>query len=183
MARIASLPPAQTQSPQEHKSSSKLWIVGVVVGPIAGIVLVATIIFFVLRRSKQYNAQQPYSSQTAVATTTSAPPAGNPPFNEAKPQMTQSASAYLGQHSPGLNGSFHTQGWPLSPAPQYSSTPGSPPPPPPGMLPADAKLYHAPLSPVDMPDAAELGGVSAVAAPSSSTGQTFTAELPGGHTR
>ncbi|PVH94780.1 hypothetical protein DM02DRAFT_660761 [Periconia macrospinosa] len=169
--------PASSQSPQDQKSRPKTWIIGAIVGPIAGVALSATILFLLIRR----NNQQPYQSSLPQSGTASmGHPSSVTPFPVAKPQMTQDTpTPYLGQaaqHNP--NHSYHHQhgmpSSPGSPAPQYNALSS---PPPQGVFPVEAKYGHV------MVDAVEMGNMSAVASPASSTAQMHTAELSGEHFR
>jgi LPXTG-motif cell wall-anchored protein len=172
-----------TSSSKEGRNSggaSKAWIAGAVVGPIVGLALIGTLVWFFLRRRKNKGTAPQQGSAAMAPINPSQPPVGVGGFTDAKPQFAQPQQPYPNQSAYGSQGYASP---PLSPSHQYQngaapySAPGSPPPQQPYHGNERKQDYTGAL----MGGASELGGDSIrTTAPSAHTAANMhTAELGG----
>ncbi|CAI6334883.1 unnamed protein product [Periconia digitata] len=94
--------PTQTESPdpqsQEHPSKTpKTWIIGIVVGPLAGISLAVVLLFCLFRR----NRQSPHLPRSGSATMV-------PSQRDAKPHGMAQGTPYVGHQDSSPTGGGHT---------------------------------------------------------------------------
>lgn len=192
------IPPSRAHPNTPNKktsgSSSKVWIAGVIVGPIAGLALLGAILLFLFRRHK--NKKNAAAAATGVGVTPSAPPPAHYK-EEVKPQFAVQQQPAVGVYNV-------PQNYPASPAPQYSA-PYAPPGTAPVAAPvqgydSDVKYAHMATPPPPLPPpppqphASELGGTTTrgpgpapnmaeLRGASAPAGSSGTAELSGEHVR